>query len=112
MLKINLKYLLIIFSFIITYLPGYTNNGEHNYELSDSFYDEIIDEPETPKIIPYEGGIEISIAENQKMSFLIFSITGQLIKKIEIIGKANRIDLPKGCYIVKSGKWSKKMVVR
>ena len=64
------------------------------------------------EVIAVEGGLEINVPEDQKFTFLIFSITGQMIKKADVVGSGNRIELQKGCYIVKCGKWSKKLVVR
>ncbi len=56
---------------------------------------------------------EMTISTEQTQRFYIFSITGQMIKSVEISAGEHRvIDLPNGCYIVKCAQWSKKVVVR
>jgi len=59
------------------------------------------------------GEMEISNPGNESMRFHIFSITGQMVKAVEVSsGERVTVDLPSGCYIVKCSQWSKKIVVR
>ncbi|MDE6248676.1 MAG: T9SS type A sorting domain-containing protein [Paramuribaculum sp.] len=56
---------------------------------------------------------EMTISTDQTQRFYVFSITGQMIKSLEIsAGEQKTIELPNGCYIVKCAQWSKKVVVR
>lgn len=108
----NLKPLILIF---LCALFALSANAQNTYDEQDKYDFDLVDQlpsKENPQVNVVEGGLEISIGDNQRSTFLIFSITGQLAKKIEVVGNSNRIDLPKGCYIVKCDKWSKKLVVR
>ncbi len=64
-----------------------------------------------PSMKSVSGGIEISANDEQPHHFYIYSITGQMIKSVDI-QDSQVIDLPQGCYIVKCNEWSKKIVVR
>lgn len=64
-----------------------------------------------PSMKPVSGGIEISANDTKSHHFYIYSITGQMIKSVDI-QDSQVIDLPQGCYIVKCSEWSKKIVVR
>lgn len=59
------------------------------------------------------GEMTITNPNEKSMKFYIFSITGQMIKSIEIGGGDHMIiELPNGCYIVKCDQWSKKIIVK
>lgn len=59
------------------------------------------------------SAIELSNPLETAVVFQIYSITGQLVKTVEVsAGVQSTVDLPTGCYIVKCSKWSKKIVVR
>lgn len=62
------------------------------------------------KAIPVRGGVELSASEQTR--FEIYSITGQQVKSVTINGESQTIELPKGCYIVRSPQWSKKVIVK
>jgi len=57
-----------------------------------------------------EGGIQLSATEST--GFEVYSITGQRVKKVTVENSTVKIDLPKGCYIVRCAKWSKKVIVK
>lgn len=60
-----------------------------------------------------ESGLEISVASSDKaLKIEIYSITGQLVKSLDIENGTERISLPKGCYIVRTHNGSKKVVVK
>ncbi|WP_278744453.1 T9SS type A sorting domain-containing protein [Muribaculum intestinale] len=65
----------------------------------------------TPSVRPSSGGIEITVQGESSSTFYIYSITGQMVKSVDISGNTF-IDLPRGCYIIKCASWSKKVVVR
>lgn len=44
-------------------------------------------------------------------TFNIYSITGQLVKRVQFSQGSMSVDLPSGCYIVKCERWSKKVIV-
>lgn len=64
-----------------------------------------------PTLKAVTGGIEITINDDSKHDFYIYSITGQMIKSVTL-SETSIIDLPQGCYIIKCENWSKKIVVR
>ncbi len=58
-------------------------------------------------------GITLSIKGEKVERFYIFSITGQLVKTIDIEpAGVQSVELPRGCYIVKCSHWSKKVMVK
>lgn len=58
-------------------------------------------------------GITISVRTEKPERFYVYSITGQLIKTIDVqAGMSESLDLNRGCYIVKCSLWSKKVMVR
>lgn len=59
---------------------------------------------------PVSGGIEISATEQTRVE--IYSITGQQVKSLNIGPETITVDLPNGCYIVRTPRSSKKVVVR
>ncbi|WP_295730980.1 hypothetical protein [uncultured Muribaculum sp.] len=65
----------------------------------------------TPSARPVSGGIELTTPGDAPCCFYIYSITGQMVKSAEISGSAV-VELPRGCYIIKCAKWSKKVVVK
>ena len=58
------------------------------------------------------GGIELVNNTDQVMHFQIYSITGQMVKNINLAHGSATVDLPQGCYIVKHPKGTQKVVVR
>lgn len=76
--------------------------------------DDVIEQAlsETPAMKAVDGGIEfISGKEKNAKRFNIYSITGQMIKTLEVSDSA-KVELPKGFYIVKCDDWSKRIIVR
>lgn len=73
---------------------------------------ELSDVP-APAMRAVEGGIELSSTSDSGQVFMVYSITGQLVKKVTV-GAASRetVSLPGGCYVVRCHCWSKKIVVR
>lgn len=63
-----------------------------------------------PKASPVDGAVEIT-SPSGPLTFHIFSITGQLVKTVVLQSETARIELPRGCYVIKSGRWSKKVLV-
>lgn len=64
-----------------------------------------------PSASPVEGAVELTAPGTGQLTFHIFSITGQLVKTVSIEGETARIELPRGCYVVKCGRWSKKVLI-
>lgn len=62
------------------------------------------------RAVGVEGGIQLSASESVK--FEIYSITGQRVKAISVESTTVKVELPKGCYIVRCPQWSKKVVVK
>lgn len=65
-----------------------------------------------PEIKLHPGAIEIKVLTPTKYHFHIYSITGQLIKSLEIADDTQTIELKQGCYIIKCKKWSKKVIIK
>lgn len=59
---------------------------------------------------PAQGGI--LLAASSRTQFDIYTITGQCVKSITVEDGTAKAELPKGCYIVRCAKWSKKVVVK
>ncbi len=65
-----------------------------------------------PTLTVRHGGLEIACPSDGKTyTFQIYSITGQLIKKIQLSEAVSFVELQKGCYIVKCEAWVKKAVI-
>lgn len=64
-----------------------------------------------PSASPVEGGVDLTAPAPGPLTFHIFSITGQLVKTVVIREDTVRIELPRGCYVVKCGRWSKKILI-
>lgn len=71
-------------------------------------------EPEIENVVMKAdvGAIELSNASQERIRIYIFSITGQMVKTIELTEGTTRVELNKGLYIVKCDKWSKKVMVK
>lgn len=66
-----------------------------------------------PTVRSIHGEIELGNPLETTISFAVYSITGQLVKNVDVAaGTTVNIDLPTGCYIVKCAKWSKKIIVK
>ena len=59
---------------------------------------------------PVRGGIEVTSTDQTR--FEIYSITGQQIKSVTVNTESQTIELPSGCYIVRTPGWSKKVIVK
>ncbi|MCM1483132.1 MAG: T9SS type A sorting domain-containing protein [Muribaculaceae bacterium] len=64
----------------------------------------------TVKIVT--GGAEITVPDDTEYTFNVYSITGQLVKTFKLADGSVTVELPRGCYIIKCEKWSKKIVIR
>ena len=65
---------------------------------------------EESRAVGVSGGIQLSAVEST--GFEVYSITGQRVKKVQVENSTVKVDLPKGCYIVRCAKWSKKAIVK
>ena len=80
-----------------------------------SFASERIEHIDTagPQIRVADGALELTAPDNAATRFEIYSITGQLVKAVELqAARAERIELPQGCYIVRTPGRSQKIVVK
>lgn len=57
------------------------------------------------------GELELT-ALNSTIRFDIYTITGQLVKSVELCNETERVQLPSGCYIVRIPGRSQKIVIR
>lgn len=59
------------------------------------------------------SGTSIELWSDEPIKFEIFSITGQLIKSVNVPASTRvRIELPKGFYIVKCESWTRRIMVK
>ncbi|MBD5266718.1 MAG: hypothetical protein HDS41_00810 [Bacteroides sp.] len=86
-------------------LPSFIQAGNAGQDMSSSIV------VSAPTIKPVPQGIELTVSDGETHQFYIYSITGQMIKSVEVRESAV-IDLPCGYYIVKCREWSKKIVVK
>lgn len=59
-----------------------------------------------------QGQVELTVDGNELVKFHIYSITGQLVKTVQLTDGKVAIELPRGLYIVKCDKWSKQIVIK
>lgn len=64
-----------------------------------------------PSVKALNGGVELSVPDGVE-TFVFYSITGQVIKQVQVSAGIVTVDLPRGCYIIKCSRWSKKVVVK
>lgn len=62
------------------------------------------------RAVSVDGGIQLSAVE--RTGFEVYSITGQRVKSVTVENATVKVDLPKGCYIVRCAQWSKKVIVK
>lgn len=65
-----------------------------------------------PQVNIIGGQLELTAPDGQTVKFEIYSITGQLVKTVELQGQSERLDLPQGCYIVRAPGCTKKIVLK
>lgn len=59
---------------------------------------------------PADGGLLLTAS--LPTAFEVYSITGQLVKRVEVEAGSEKVELPNGCYIVRCPRWSKKVIVK
>lgn len=70
-------------------------------------------EKEIATVSPTSSGITLTVNGENVERFYIFSITGQLVKTVDVeSSEVLSVELPRGCYIVKCAHWSKKVMVK
>ena len=87
---------------------GVANNSASN-SADENISSAIV---EQPTISTLSGGISLTTPSDKPTKFLIYSITGQVIKTITVSSGEVIVELPKGYYIVKCENWSKQAIVR
>lgn len=58
------------------------------------------------------GQAEFIVSGSKQIKFQIYSITGQLVKSVDLADGSVVVELPRGLYIVKCDLWSKQIVVK
>lgn len=72
-----------------------------------------VDMTGAPGVKTVAEGVELTASVAEPTTFMIYSITGQLVKKVEVGASASEtVSLPGGCYVVRCQAWAKKVVVR
>lgn len=95
----------------LLYLPGAVL--AHPAASGDVEAIEVAGKADDPVMRPIEGGIELTAGASESTTFMIYSITGQLVKNAKADAASSiTLTLPGGCYIVRCQAWAKKIVVR
>lgn len=81
-----------------------------------------VSQPDDRKIEAIEAGpsvrvegttIEFSGDNSQSTKFEVFSITGQLVRTLVVpADRVARVELPRGCYIIKCAGWTKRVMLK
>lgn len=66
---------------------------------------------DAPRISVNQGSVTITATADTQITFEVYSMTGQLVKRIRTNDGSVSFDLPRGCYIIRCERWSKKIVV-
>lgn len=77
------------------------------YVAADDRIESVAQESQAQSV---DGGIKLTA--NGRVGFEIYSITGQRVKSTVVENSSVKVELPKGCYIVRCSEWSKKVVVK
>lgn len=64
------------------------------------------------RVNPEGDVIELFNPTTEPVKFEIFSITGQLIKSVVVKSVPQKVELPKGFYIVKCDNWTKRIMLK
>lgn len=64
-----------------------------------------------PKITVQQGAIVIASASDIELTVDVYSITGQLVKRVRFSNGSITLEVKSGCYIIKCDRWSKKVIV-
>lgn len=96
---------LAIATFLAFTMPGAMAAQNADDEITSSMT------ASTPAMKAVSQGIELTVSDGEVHHFYIYSITGQMVKSVDVTGSVT-VDLPQGYYIVKCKDWSKKIVVR
>lgn len=65
-----------------------------------------------PTVVSRPGAIEFSCtADGRTYTFYVYSITGQLVKRLQLCESNATVEIAKGCYIIKCEAWTKKVLV-
>lgn len=65
-----------------------------------------------PKVTVADGRLELTAPDGMSVRFDIYSITGQLIKSLDLQSETALVELPQGCYIVHTPGRSVKILVK
>lgn len=99
---------LFVILLLVFFSPAMVECLPHAY----AEYDNNAQAANLPEVKVYSDGIEIIVKpESGTYNFRVYSITGQVVKRLKLSEGSERIELPQGCYIVKCEAWSKKVVV-
>ncbi|MDE6489354.1 MAG: T9SS type A sorting domain-containing protein, partial [Paramuribaculum sp.] len=67
---------------------------------------------DAPRISVSQNSVTITTStDNATQTFEVYSMTGQLVKRITTTDRSATFELPRGCYIVRCGRWSKKIII-
>lgn len=86
---------------------GFFGSSIHSFAMADEHI-EVVEV--TREATPCSDGIRL--AADSHTNFEIYSITGQKVKSVTIESGSTKVELPKGCYIVRCPQWSKKVIVK
>lgn len=105
----NYRQILLVLMFVsamsLTPLTLFAAPAAENVEMGD----EVVAEP----TIAVNGQqVEIEISDDETHQILVYALTGQIVKNISAENGRTVIDLPRGYYIVKVDKTTKRVIIR
>lgn len=98
----KLLFLLILMLAAPAIQPALYGAPVHHVEVSE----------QSVEVRVVHGGLELINNTSQTVHFQIYSITGQMVKSLDLGTGSVTVDLPQGCYIVRHPKGTQKVVVR
>lgn len=100
-----------IFSFAIIALLGSPILSAQTFNRQDS---RRIEQTESirPNVKVLGTVIEFYGDNSGSVKFEVFSITGQLVRTIVVKDQPMRIELQRGCYIIKCSSWTKRVMLK
>lgn len=70
-------------------------------------------EKEAVEMTVGSGSIELTSNVEGRVTLFVYSITGKMVKSVELEnGVTIKVDLSNGLYILKCGKWSRKVMIK
>lgn len=67
---------------------------------------------DTPTLTVAQASFTVKGSPDCPLTFEVYSLTGQIVKRFKLKDGSFTLELPRGCYIIKCSVWSKKVVIK